>query len=1049
MKRIYLEAGRASCAHDQTVTRARTVGNTQGRLPRDHAGRVLATAMVIVLFGMAGAACATTTPAAATTQCQVIDGRRQCPGEAGTVAQVATAGANDSATQVAAISAADAQIPAFADGEDALALGNASNALGDGTMALGGGSLALDRDATAIGHNAAAAGESAIAVGGVTTVFDYDANGFVIGQREQATQASGVGATAVGGGAVAGTPYASAIGSGASASGVQSTALGYRAQTSSDGATAVGGLSSASGFLSTAGGYSSRASADTSTAFGYRARSDGASSVAVGDTALASGAQSVVVGGVSNFGSITAATGLGGIALGSGAQSQSDYAIAIGYDSNVFPNAPGNTDAVAIGHSAGSFAPRTVSLGGFALASGDGGISIGHGSTAYNENSVALGARAMTSQFNGDSTVIGADAQANGVDAVAIGYGAKVGSWVDDAWNRSASSAVALGAHSYAFRSNTVSVGDVQAGLTRQITSVAAGTEATDAVNVAQLDTVRAATSRIDGYLAVTPATTDAAAASAQGQGAMALGGASSALGASATAVGFNASSVGQGSAALGSRAVAAGERSVAIASGSRAAATGASAIGADSSASGVNSTAMGRQTNSIGENGVALGYNSFVRESGSNAVALGANAGASGADSVALGSGSRTYDANTVSVGSGNGRGGPATRRIVNVGAGTIASASTDAINGGQLFQSLSNAASFLGGGAAIGAQGVFVAPTYVIQGASYNNVGAALTALDSKVSELDARSGSTPTSTAARTASLRTATVPAVAATAVSDMSSNVASTAGNATAAVQGTPTAAMDGSITPAATSTAVGTAAVANHVTGTAIGGSAYAHGPNDTAIGSNARVNADGSTAVGANTQIAAVATNAVAMGEGAQVTAASGTAIGQGARATAQGAVALGQGSVADRANTVSVGSVGGERQVANVAAGTRATDAVNKGQLDSGVAAANSYTDSRYNAMADSFESYQGDIEDRLRRQNRRLDRQGAMSSAMLNMSASVAGIASQNRIGAGVGFQNGESALSVGYQRAISPRATLTVGGALSGDDSSIGVGAGFGW
>uniref|UniRef100_UPI003EB873B6 YadA family autotransporter adhesin n=2 Tax=Xanthomonas TaxID=338 RepID=UPI003EB873B6 len=227
------------------------------------------------------------------------------------------------------------------------------------------------------------------------------------------------------------------------------------------------------------------------------------------------------------------------------------------------------------------------------------------------------------------------------------------------------------------------------------------------------------------------------------------------------------------------------------------------------------------------------------------------------------------------------------------------------------------------------------------------------------------------------------------------------------------------------------------------------GGSAYAHGPNDTAIGSNARVNADGSTAVGANTQIAAVATNAVAMGEGAQVSAASGTAIGQGARASAQGAVALGQGAVADRANTVSVGSVGGERQVANVAAGTRATDAVNKGQLDNGVAAANSYTDSRYNAMADSFETYQGDIEDRLRRQNRRLDRQGAMSSAMLNMAASVGGIATQNRVGAGVGFQNGESALSVGYQRAISPRATLTVGGALSGDDRSIGLGAGFGW
>ncbi|TQT08775.1 adhesin, partial [Xanthomonas perforans] len=75
--------------------------------------------------------------------------------------------------------------------------------------------------------------------------------------------------------------------------------------------------------------------------------------------------------------------------------------------------------------------------------------------------------------------------------------------------------------------------------------------------------------------------------------------------------------------------------------------------------------------------------------------------------------------------------------------------------------------------------------------------------------------------------------------------------------------------------------------------------------------------------------------------------------------------------------------------------------------------------------------------------------LERHGTMSSAMLNMSASVAGIAAQNRIGAGVGFQNGESALSVGYQRAISPRATLTVGGALSGDDRSVGLGAGFGW
>jgi autotransporter adhesin len=200
---------------------------------------------------------------------------------------------------------------------------------------------------------------------------------------------------------------------------------------------------------------------------------------------------------------------------------------------------------------------------------------------------------------------------------------------------------------------------------------------------------------------------------------------------------------------------------------------------------------------------------------------------------------------------------------------------------------------------------------------------------------------------------------------------------------------------------------------------------------------------------VGANSHIAAVATNAVAMGEGASVTAASGTALGQGASATAQGAVALGQGAVADRANTVSVGSGGNERQVANVAAGTQATDAVNKGQLDSGVATAKSYADSRFNTMADSFDVLRGDVAARLRDQDRRIDRQGAMSAAMLNMATSAAGIRTQNRIGAGVGFQNGESALSVGYQRAFSELATLTIGGAFSRDDSSVGVGAGFGW
>ncbi|UHQ25167.1 YadA C-terminal domain-containing protein [Lysobacter sp. 5GHs7-4] len=62
---------------------------------------------------------------------------------------------------------------------------------------------------------------------------------------------------------------------------------------------------------------------------------------------------------------------------------------------------------------------------------------------------------------------------------------------------------------------------------------------------------------------------------------------------------------------------------------------------------------------------------------------------------------------------------------------------------------------------------------------------------------------------------------------------------------------------------------------------------------------------------------------------------------------------------------------------------------------------------------------------------------------------MATSAAGIHTKNRVAVGAGFQNGEQALSIGYQRAISERATVTFGGAFSSSESSAGVGLGFGW
>ncbi|WP_174769902.1 YadA-like family protein [Paraburkholderia hayleyella] len=58
--------------------------------------------------------------------------------------------------------------------------------------------------------------------------------------------------------------------------------------------------------------------------------------------------------------------------------------------------------------------------------------------------------------------------------------------------------------------------------------------------------------------------------------------------------------------------------------------------------------------------------------------------------------------------------------------------------------------------------------------------------------------------------------------------------------------------------------------------------------------------------------------------------------ALGGGTTASAANSVAIGANSVASRDNSVSLGSSTQQRQLVNLAAGTEATDAVNKGQLD-----------------------------------------------------------------------------------------------------------------
>ncbi|MGN7727327.1 hypothetical protein ACTJIL_16095, partial [Luteimonas sp. 22616] len=86
------------------------------------------------------------------------------------------------------------------------------------------------------------------------------------------------------------------------------------------------------------------------------------------------------------------------------------------------------------------------------------------------------------------STSLGESAFATADGATALGAGA----------NADALNSVALGAGSEADRDNSVSVGS--AGNERQITNVAAGTEDTDAVNVAQLQEVAKTADNTDHF---------------------------------------------------------------------------------------------------------------------------------------------------------------------------------------------------------------------------------------------------------------------------------------------------------------------------------------------------------------------------------------------------------------------------------------------------------------------------------------------------------------------------------------------------------------------
>ena len=230
----------------------------------------------------------------------------------------------------------------------------------------------------------------------------------------------------------------------------------------------AGDGASASGQGSVAIGQNAAASGLVGIAIGRDAIASGTDSIAIGSSTKADQTFSVAVGNDIKF------TAYAGTAVGQQAYASGDNATAIGTMTNVDADYNRTHDdwrkagaqSTAIGAYAGSWGIASTAVGGFSKAEGKLATAVGYNSKANVDYGTALGDYSEVTA--GWGVAIGASSVADRESGV-------VGAFAPE------------GADSLTWRANGGAVSVGSATLTRQITNVAAGSEATDAVNVAQL----------------------------------------------------------------------------------------------------------------------------------------------------------------------------------------------------------------------------------------------------------------------------------------------------------------------------------------------------------------------------------------------------------------------------------------------------------------------------------------------------------------------------------------------------------------------------------
>ncbi|CAD5366145.1 Autotransporter adhesin EhaG [Escherichia coli] len=522
-------------------------------------------------------------------------------------------------------------------------------------------------------------------------------------------------------------------------------------------------------------GASSYSFGQYSMALGRYSKALGRLSIAMGDSSKADGANAIALGNAAK------AAGIMSIGLGDNANASQDYAMALGAESEAAEN------ATAIGNKAHAKGVNSIALGNGSQALADSAIAIGQGNKANGADAIALGNGSQSSGLN--AIALGKASVVTGDNSLAFGSNT----------NANGINSVALGAGSIADQDDSVSVGSDS--LQRKIVNVKNGTikaDSHDAINGSQLYAISdSVAKRLGGGSSVNvdDGTVKAPTYNLKNGNKNNVGDAltvldqftlqwdqnrdkySAAHGSSTASV---ITDVADGAVSDSSKDAVNGSQLKAtnddVETNTTNIATNTGNIATNTANIATNTTNITNLTDTVGDlKDDALLWNgtAFNAAHGTETTSTITNvkAGTLSDDSTDAVNGSQLKDTNdnvatnttniatnTASINTLNtsidaleqdallwdgtafsaahGANKDASK-ITNVLAGTVSSASTDAINGSQLHGLSSSIATYLGGGATVSDSGVFSGPTYNIDGNDYTNVGAALDAINTSLSD------------------------------------------------------------------------------------------------------------------------------------------------------------------------------------------------------------------------------------------------------------------------------------------------------------------------